>query len=268
MQTKTTKPKVEKVEKPYLTGSFCGKDAWKEVPKRLLAVLGIALLYFIGSVLISFDSLIGRAIAAFLIVGLVIYYQLLKGMSQGAADVAYGEMMYDRKEQGKSLDKADSDRCFHRLKGFFEAFMGTLPFVLLALVFAIITKPLTYTLGVLPSWTGELMLQDEFGDALRYYAQTASFTAEGVLRIIVRAMTMPFVSVATAMGDSATLWAERLSPLLVLVGPMCYGVGYLFGPNQRTRINTGIKMGDDKKRRKERKARKQRRQSKAPERLI
>lgn len=69
MQTKTTKPKVEKVEKPYLTGSFCGKDAWKEVPKRLLAVLGIALLYFIGSVLISFDSLIGRAIAAFLIVG-------------------------------------------------------------------------------------------------------------------------------------------------------------------------------------------------------
>lgn len=268
MQTKTRKPNIEKVEKPYLTGSFCGKDAWKQVPKRMLAVLGISLLYFIGSVFMSFDSLAGRLISAILIVGLVVYYQLLKGMSQGAADVAYGEMMYDRQAEGKPLDKADSERCFHRLKGFFEAFMGTLPFVVLALIFAFIAKPMTYVLGVLPSWTSELMLQNEFGDALSYYALEASFTMEGVLRVVVRAMTMPFISVATVMGDGAALWAERLSPLFVLVGPMCYGVGYLFGPDQRTRINTGIKMGDDKKRRKERKARKQRRQSKAPERLI
>ena len=32
-------PKVEPVKKPYLKGSFCGKDAWKTVPKRFAGML-------------------------------------------------------------------------------------------------------------------------------------------------------------------------------------------------------------------------------------
>lgn len=267
MQNKANKPR-EKVVKPYLTGSFCGKDAWKEVPKRFLAVVGISALYFIGSILMSFDSLWGRVLAAFLLVGLVVYYQLAKGMAQGANDVAFGEMMYARQTDGKPVEPSDKDRCFHPAKGFFTALLGALPFVLAAIVFAVITKPVLYALGVLPTWTSELMLQDEFGDALRYYQQVSSLTVEEVLRVFIRAITMPFVGIATYLGEGAALWAERLSPLFIMIAPLSYGVGYLFGPDQRTKVNTGIKLGDDKKRRKERKARKQRSQSRTPERLI
>ncbi|MCI5956113.1 MAG: hypothetical protein MRZ54_03925, partial [Clostridiales bacterium] len=74
--------------------------------------------------------------------------------------------------------------------------------------------------------------------------------------------------VATSLGDHAALMAERLSPLLVLVAPLGYGVGYMQGQKVRNKINTGIQMGDEKKRRRERKARKQRQRSKSPERLI
>ncbi|MDD3335159.1 MAG: hypothetical protein PHI98_06515 [Eubacteriales bacterium] len=270
MQKKTgqKKPVIEKVEKPFLTGSFCGKDAWKEVPKRVLALLGVSFLYFIGSVLISFDSLIGRILPAIAIIALVIYYQLVRGMSQGTGDVAYGEMMYSRQEEGKDISPEDRNRCYHPAKGFFEALMGAAPYVLIALVFAVMTKPITYALGVLPSWTSELMLQNEFGNPLNYYTTGAGIQALDILRIIVRAMIMPFVSVASYISADATLLMERLSPLCILIAPLAYGIGYLQGPAQRTKINTGIKMGDDKKRRKERKARKQRRQSKTPERLI
>ena len=58
------------------------------------------------------------------------------------------------------------------------------------------------------------------------------------------------------------------SPLFVLLAPLGYGLGYTQGRKLRDKINTGIKMGDDRKKRRERKARKQRQRSKSPERLI
>ena len=93
-------------------------------------------------------------------------------------------------------------------------------------------------------------------------------TAVDVMRVIDRALVMPFINVASYIGDSAALTVERLSPLLLLIAPLGYGFGYRQGLNLRTKINTGIKMGDDKKKRKERKARKQRQRSSSPERLI
>ena len=54
----------------------------------------------------------------------------------------------------------------------------------------------------------------------------------------------------------------------MLLAPLGYGLGYTQGRKLRDKINTGIKMGDDRKKRRERKARKQRQRSKSPERLI
>ena len=179
-------------------------------------------------------------------------------------------MMYARQQEGKTIDKLDSDRCYHPLKGFFEALLGALPYVLVALVFAVMTKPTTYSLGTLPSWTQEMLLQDEFGDALRYYQETHALTALEILRVIVRIMCMPMMSIATYLGTDAALLAERLSPLFLLLPAVAYGVGYLQGPVQRERINTGIKIGVNKKQRKQQREKKARKKAsaKTPERLI
>lgn len=265
---KKGKKKPEIVTKPILIGSWHGRDAWKAAGKRLLSVLLITLLYLFTGAFMSFDSVWGRAVVCVIMVGLMAYYQYYQGMTHGENDASFSEIMYTRDAEGRKIAKHDRERCFHPLKGLFATLVGLLPIVLFTAAFACMAQPITYGLGVLPSWTGGMMAQSEFGDALRYYDVRRGLDALAVMRVVDRALVMPFINVAAALGNSVTLWVERLSPLLVLIAPLGYALGYAQGPAIRTRINTGIKMGDDKKKRRERKARRQRRQSKSPERLI
>lgn len=257
-----------RVTLPYLTGSYHGKDAWRLAGKRLLSIVEVSLLYFLGSLLTSFNSLAGRLIPALLIVGVTVYYQITRGAAQGASDVAYGETLYRRRAEGKEGGDDDQDRCYHPLKGFFAALVGALPFLVLTVVFALLTGPVVYQLGALPSWTEELLVQSEFGNALRYYGQGAPVTVVEILRVAVRAIAMPMIGVASWIGKDATLVAERLSPLFILLAPLSYGCGYLLGPDQRARVNGSIQQGVARKKRKEVKERKRRQTSKTPERLI
>ena len=245
-----SKKPVAQVKKPILKGSWHGKDAWKLALKRMLSMLAVTVIYLIAGMLLSFESLWGRLLSCIAVAGLVIYYPYYQGMVRGENDAAFAEIMYTRQE------------------GMFAALVGAAPFVAFAVVYAVLTRPITYTLGVLPSWTEALMRQSEFGDALRYYENVGSMGVMDILRVIDRAMILPFVNVFSYTGNDAALLAERLSPLFVLLAPLGYGLGYTQGRKLRDKINTGIKMGDDRKKRRERKARKQRQRSKSPERLI
>ena len=269
MQKKGTNQKpVELVRKPIIPGSWHGKDAWKLAFKRVLSMLAISFVYLLAGAFLSFNNIWARLIISALIVFTVTYYQYASGITQGQADATYGEILYNRKENGHEVTKEDADRSFHRFKGLFAVAVGCIPFVLFTVVFACLTRPATYRLGALPAWTASMMEQTEFGSALAYYNSQPGMNALDVMRIIARAMIMPFINVATAMGADAALMAERLSPLFILIAPLGYGLGYTQGLIARARINTGIKMGDDKKKRRERKKRKQRQRSKTPERLI
>lgn len=72
MQSAKGKPQkpVTLVKKPILKGSWHGKDAWKLALKRMLSVLAVTVIYLIGGMLLSFDSLWGRLLAGIAIVGL------------------------------------------------------------------------------------------------------------------------------------------------------------------------------------------------------
>lgn len=267
MQNKNQK--VKEVHKPLLTGSWHGKDAWKRGMKYMLSVLLISLIYLLSSMIMGFDGLAGRIIAAVVVVFALGYYQYAHGVTQGEKDAAFGETMYIRQQDGKTVVEEDRERCFHPAKGFFIAALGALPFVLFAAVFACITSETFYELGILPGWTENLLMQNEFGDALAYYGNRTGLQVMDILRVIDRAMVMPFASIGAYLGNHAALVVERLSPLLVLIAPAGFGLGYTQGINARVRVNTAIKLGVDKKKRKERKARKQRQQQrKQPEQLI
>ena len=257
---------VEIVRKPIIEGSWHGKDAWKLALKRGLGFLGVTLVYLIAGTFFTFDSVWLRILAsAIVIVGLA-YYQYGAGAVKGEKDASYGENIYARRENGHEVD---ADRSFHKLKGFFAVLVGCAPFVIFTLIFALLTKPVTYRLSPLPAWTESMMNQTEFGTALAYYTNQQVMSTLDILRVVDRAMLLPFVNISMLWGAEATLWAERLSPLLILLVPIWYGIGYTQGLNLRARINTGIRMGDEKKKRRERKARRQRQRSnKSSERLI
>lgn len=258
---------VQEVKKPILQGSWHGRDAWKLGGKVLLNVLVVSILYLVLGMMLTFDSLALRLLTSLMLVGGAAAFLYSSGLAVGQTDAAFAEIMYQRVQEGKDVPQADRDRCYHPMKGFFAALVGAAPFFLVALVFAVLTRPVEYALGVLPSWLSGLTRQSEFGDALLYYSETSGMSLVSVLRIICRGMAMPFITVAIGLGDSAVLIAERLIPLFVLVAPLGYGFGYRNGLKARIRINTGIVIGDNKKKRRERKERKKRAQ-RSPQQLV
>ncbi len=263
---------VEIVHKPIIPGSWHGKDARKLALKRFLSVLATTVIYLFGSILLSLDALWGRILMLVAIAGGVTYYQYMMGMTQGENDAAYGEIIYGRREAGHNVSAVECERSFHPLKGLFACLVGAAPFVLFALVYAFVAEPVYYNLGVLPSWTEGMMSQTEFAAGVAHYTVQNSFGLVDTMRVIVRAMTMPFVNVATYFGNQAVLLVERLSPLFVLLSPLGFGLGYMRGQHLRDQVNTGIKMGDDRKKKREMKARRKRqRQQKAakgPQQLV
>lgn len=267
-RSKQKGPPVQEVKKPVLKGSWHGKDALRLAGKVMASLLAVTVLFLLMGTLLSFDSLFLRIFFCGLLVAAAFGVLYSQGATAGQQDAAFAEIMYVRRREGKEVVPSDEARCFHPAKGFFAAFLGVLPYMLVAVVFAFLTRPVLYTLGALPGWLRELTRQSEFGNALGYYATARGMEGMDVLRIVARAMVMPFVNVAILLGEQAMLWVERLSPLLVCIVPLGFGAGYRQGLAVRVRINTGIAIGDAKKKRRERKERKRRARSDAPERLI
>lgn len=261
------KQPVKPVVKPFLRGSWHGKDAKRKGFRLILSILFISFLYLLLGVLLSFDSFILRFGTSIIIVSVAAMYMYFQGANSAEADTAFGEIMYQHEQDGKAVVPGDRDRCFHPAKGFFSVLIGVIPYFLITLLFAVMTQPITYTLGVLPAWLESPLQQTHVGEALAYYSMQDTDMFMAILRIVVRAITMPFINVALLLGTNGMLWAERLTPLWVLIAPLAYGFGYLQGPKLRVKVNTGIAIGMRNKRRKQRRERKAR-TSKKPEQLV
>lgn len=259
---------LKPVIKPFLRGSWHGRYATRKGTRLSLSILFISILYLLLGLMLSFDSIILRVITSVFLIAFSAFYMHFQGANNGEADTAFSEIMYQHEKDGKTVVQADRDRCFHPGKGFYEILIALIPYLLVTLVFAALAQPLTYSLGVLPSWLDTSARQTHVGEALSYYGVSDVSVAMSVLRIAGRSVTMPFINVALLLGTEGVLWAERLTPLWVCIAPLAYGFGYLQGPKMRIKVNTGIKIGINNKKRKERKARKARAASKGPEQLI
>lgn len=264
MQKAKQKP-VQVVKKPLLYGDWHGKDALRMGRKLMPSMLVVTFLYFVLSLMLSFDSLALRILSNAMVVLAAMYYLYANGMGRGESDAANAEIAYERRKEGKPL--ADEANGFHPLKGYFAAFIAALPFFVIAVVYAVLARPSLFEVGGMPNWIQGFMRQTEFGDALRYYEADGGLSVYSIFRIIARALVMPFINVGTALGTEAELITERLAPLWVLVAPFGYGVGYAQGERLRTRIHTGIAASQRKRQRKQKRERRERAR-KQPEQLI
>jgi hypothetical protein len=261
------KTPVQPVVKPYLSGSWHGRDATKKGQKLILSILFISFLYLLLGVLINFNSLALHIATSAVIVALAAMYMFFQGANSGEADTAFAEILYEHEKDGKTIVPGDRERCFHPAKGFYIVLIGLIPYLLVTLLFAFLAQPILYALGVLPDWLSGVSQQTHVAEALAYYNLQDTPMFIPILRIIVRAMTMPFINVSLSLGTMGVLWAERLSPLWVMIAPLAYAFGYLQGPRLRIRVNTGIAIGLRNKRRKQRRERKARSTQK-PQQLI
>ncbi len=256
--TGRNKKKTTPVTKPFQTGAPLDGKIWKDALRYFGMMLLIWFMCFIVSSMLNFGYAPLRILLNIVVIGLTLVIAYSRGSARGADAVAYGEIVYQRLEKGGEVPPAERAEAFHPLKGFVTALLGSLPILIVAVIFAFITEKQVTSIGVLPDWMKTYQRRAEIGDALVAYTRTAGLSLQDILRIVVRTVLMPFVVINGVENKAGMLLLERLSPVLVLLPAVSYGIGYITGKNIRTRIHTEISENNRKRLRREKKARERR----------
>ncbi|MCL2866380.1 MAG: hypothetical protein FWF47_01310 [Clostridia bacterium] len=263
----TPKKKVKPIHKPYSKGRLWDKASLKRATSVLGLVFISMFVYLItGSLLLSSGSLFIRVILCFVFTGLFAFIAYTNGINAGFQDVTFSEIAYQRQEGGKQFTDDEAAKCYHPMKGVVSAVAGVAPFFLLAVILSITTQPQYFVKSALPGWLASLERRTEIGNALRFYHQNDPWQVTDVIRVIIRMIIMPFITLAGGEDIWLAATIERLSPLLVLILPAGYAIGYLGGPDARAKMHAGIAASIRKRRRREKKRVEQRRRE--PEQLV
>ena len=157
-----------------------------------------------------------------------------------SVDATYAPWIYQHMEKGIEVSEAEKRIPFHPVKGFVIGFAGSALFLILAVILAVTAQRQMTGAGVLPSWLDSYMRRSEINGALAQYTQSGSVYFADIIRIVVRILIMPFISLAGAENRTLLLTIERLSPLFVLIPAISYGSGYLLGTSRRTKVHSEI----------------------------
>lgn len=259
------KPKI--VSKPFLRGSAIDSHLGMDSLRFFGTLIIMAVIYLLLSTVLMFDSLLLRVtinLAVALAAHLLFY---TSGVTKGTSAVNLGEMLYLRKDSGHAVPEKELQACYHPLKGFMQALVGSLPLFVCAVLLAITAQVQTTGLSALPSWLSGYESRAEIGNALLYYHEVVPMGVEGVTRLIVRICLMPFVTLIGSDNPQGLLLLEHLSPLVVLLPALFYGVGYTQGVAMRAKVHTSIATNDHKRAKKEKKRREAKLKTHTPEQL-
>lgn len=263
---KKQQKKIPKVTKPYLQGDPVDKTLFSRTIKFFFSTIGMVLAFvLVGGMMNWGNAILNGVFNGMIIVTMgLMFYQF--GTTAGAEAVNQGEIMYQRRETGRTVDPAEQKLCFHPWKGMIYALLGSLPLVLASLVLACIAQKQMTPMGTLPSWIGALETRPEIGAPLTFYHDVPSMSLEDTLRIIIRMSTMPYLNIIGSANRDGMLLLERISPILNLIPAVVYGLGYMCGVQVRSKVHTDIALGKKKQKRKQQKERRAR-SARQPEKL-
>ena len=246
------------VRKPYLTGLPLDENTLKNALRFLGILIILIFVSFVACSSVSGSGSVIRMIfnpAVILIILLVLFNN---GSNHGADAVAKGEILYQKESEGEAFTPGEKKVCFHPLKGYFTGVLGSLPFIVVSVVFALNATITRTGAGALPSWMQSYTRRSDIAAALVSYLQPEEMTVMDFLRVVVRICMIPFVNLVGAQNPHGMLLLEKLSPLIMLLPAASYGTGYLTGRSIRTKVHTMISENDRKRKKKEIRAQKKR----------
>ena len=249
---------IKSVRKPFVYGT----PADSSTVRTSLQFFGILILVFFVT-FIAGSSVSGagpavRIIFSVAVILLVLFIFFSNGSNLGADAVAKGEILYQKKEEGKPFNESERKMCYHPCKAYIIGFLGTIPFLLAAIVFSFNTTITMTGPGTLPSWIQSYTRRADIANALTTYLHPEGLSLTDCLRIAVRIFILPFVNLVGTDNPQGLLTLERLSPVLLLLPAVSYGTGYLSGKKIRSRIHTMISESNRRRKKKENRARKKR----------
>ncbi|MBR6954497.1 MAG: hypothetical protein IKH77_05630 [Clostridia bacterium] len=267
MSQQPTAKQAPKGQLRYLTGSPVDGTTGKSVLMFFGSLVIMALLYLVAG---GMGAAMANLLGTFLCGGMLLLTAMIfffTGQSGGTQAVNQGEIMQRRLDTGGTVTPEEQARCFHPLKGFIIALLGILPFLVVTVVFALITRRQMPTPGALPTWVSGLTSRPDLLAPLSIYTQPPALGAEDILRIFVRILLLPWSGLLGIREADGFLLMERLSPLLVLLPAVSYGVGYLTGVQTRARVHADIAEGKKKQQKKARREHRRKMAGRGPEQL-
>ncbi len=258
--------KIKRVVKPYLTGDIFDRATIGSALKFFVGILVMAVAFMIVCAMIVWEQPWLNITANLIIVSAIYLMFAQNGLNTGCDAVNQGEILYARQEKGRPIAAWEKSLCYHPLKGFLSAFIGSLPLLVCSVILAFIAQRQMSGLGVLPSWVGTLEGREEIGGALAIYHETSGLDLEAVMRLIVRMAVMPYVNMVGAADFDGMLVLERVSPLLCVLPMIFYGLGYMGGVYARSQVHTNVALGKKNLKRKQAKERRAR-QHQGPQQL-
>ena len=263
-------------EKQRIRGKILGRPLLAIAGRTVGTIVLVAVLGLLLQTFATIGNLFVRAVIACAVIVACFWMQLVSGGEQGERDVTFGSMLQKRMADGYVPTAEERAKCYAPLRALLGALLGALPFVLCALVVAAVAQPYTYALQDMPSWMSAYAYRADVYAPLNYYSELGGATLPDYLRIVVRACNMIYL---LPFGNSVMYYAfqiDRLGPVLLLILPLGYALGYLRGHalhvnrlayNAQAKAATLKKIKRKKKR--EQAARRQReKERKGPEQLI
>ena len=246
------KDTVKPVAKPYLTGKPWNQNSLKRALKVFGTSVAFAFVNIVVGSALSLDSAFLRVLLNTLVILICLVILYTEGMSAGDTDVAFGEICYAQKKEGRKVSKEDEARCYHRLHGLLAGLLGMVPALLVTVPYAFMATKQVYALQSLPSWASAYSGIEGIGDALSYYNQHIAMGLVDVLRLLERILCLPYANLFSPGGADALLLMDRLSPLFMLLPALAFWFGTLRGPRSRAMVHGSIELGQRKRDRKRR----------------
>ena len=230
---KTTKKQKKPIRRAQRWGCAVPGAARRIIPMLILIrVLGFMLpdVQVISAYWVR--AAIGAALACCM--ALLLYSE---GLNSGVADISASRTCAQAIKDGRTLSEKEDASCYHPLKALATVivFFG-IPLVL-AIVVALNAREYTYTLQSLPSWlTGTYGTRSDVMAPLAAYEQTGGMVIMDWLRLFVRLFILPMINLFED-PQKMTAMIDRLSPLMLLLLPAAYMVGYLLSPRRADKID-------------------------------
>ena len=207
---------VQVVRKPFETGDPTDENTLRDSLKFFGTLIMVFLVSFIACSA-ALSNLFLRLIINIAVIGVVLMIFYNSGAGKGAEAVSRGEIIWQKKESGRGFSASEKKVCYHPLKGYMTGLIGTIPFLILAVILALKTTIQMTDSGTLPSWMQAYTRRSDIGNALINYTQPEGMTFIDAIRALIRICILPFVNTIGYGNKPAMLLLERISPILLLL---------------------------------------------------
>lgn len=261
MQPKKKK-KTPVVYKPFYQGEIWIGSNIKNALKLLGSYLFFTVLYVITGSSLSALGTVLRIIANVMILVVCGGVMYTHGANAGDSEVALGEIVHARLEEGKQVDEKDKKMSYRNLRGVVVFLLALVPLMLITVPAALTAEKQVYALQSLPTWVDSYVGHDEIYAPLEYYRQGDPMNLMDILKMISRLLVYPFVCMVGTKNLDGILLIDKLCPLLAALPGLGYVFGYFSGPYQRARVHGDIARNKRKQNKKKRKLQQARREQK------